>query len=396
MAEPAVLLARRGSAALITLNRPRALNALTLAMVRELRAAVAPGAAPAGAPAPSCVLLRGAGAGGGRVAFCAGGDVRTIHDQRSAPRAQLDFFREEYLADFALARHAAAAAPHVALWDGVVMGGGVGVSIHAPFRVATENTLFAMPETALGILPDVGGSHVLPRLALGPWWGLYLGLTGARLAGADAVHGGLATHFVPAARLGALEAALEALPAGGAYAARAAGVAAALAAHATPAPALPPFSHCPATLAALARAFAPAGASVPALHARLRSEAAAAAPASLLRSALAALGAASPTACAVALEAQRRGGAPGGTLGAALAMELRALARLLGEGGPGDFYEGVRAVLVDKGKGAPPAWAPVGEGGLTAPQLAAYFEGGGAVEGEEELRALGSHTAALG
>ena len=385
-----VLQSLRGSASIVTLNRPKALNALTLPMVQLLRPLALSGS-------PTCLVLRGAG---GR-AFCAGGDVRTIYDQRPTPSLQQQFFREEYATDFALARHGNTVLPHVALWDGVVMGGGVGVSLHAPFRVATERTLFAMPETAIGLFPDVGSSYALPRLPLGQWWGLYLGLTGARLAGADAVHGGLATHFVPEARLEALVEALAALPPAPArqpYAARAQAVAGALAAHALPPSQLPPFSITPPAAAALQQAFtlpatataAAAASPLAAIHARL-AQLAGAQP--VAAQALAALQAASPTACAIALEAQRRGASPGTTLGSALAMELRAMTRLLagGEGGRSDFYEGVRALLVDKGKGPPPAWGAVAEGGLAPQQLAGYFEGGGEVEGEAQLRAGGSH-----
>ena len=382
--DAAVLLSRSGSLAMATLNSPKTMNALTLGMVQLLRPLALERDA-------SALLLRGAG---GR-AFCAGGDVRRIHSLRGNLPSQLEFFREEYLTDFALARHARTCVPHVALWDGVVMGGGVGVSIHAPFRVASERTLFAMPETAIGIFPDVGGSYVLPRLALGPWWGLYLGLTGARVAGADAVHGGLATHFVPEARLGALVEGLAALPAPGSapYAARAAAVARVLGEHALPPAQLPAFTLPPLAQQALARAFAPEAATLPTILARLRAEAAAGSGGEGVRAAEAALDAlraASPTACSMALEAQRRAAAPSTTLGSALAMELRALAALLGNP-HADFYEGIRAVLVDKGKGRPPAWAALPEAGMDASALKAHFEGGNVLEGEAELLALGSH-----
>jgi enoyl-CoA hydratase len=356
--------------------------------------------------APLAVLLRGEG---GR-AFCAGGDVRAIAEARGDVPSQLTFFREEYLLDGALARHANAVVPHVALWDGVVMGGGVGISLHAPFRVATKRTLFAMPETAIGIFPDVGGSFALPRLRapsgappLPPGWGLYLGLTGARLSGADAVHGGVATHFVEDGALPTLEGALAALsPADGAlsgaaaFSRRAAVVREALDAFAVPRDALPPFSLGAGARAALGAGFggslAPArGAAVATLKGimkRLSGEAArggdggAAADA-----ALAALRAASPTSLLVAIEAQARAGGAGGTLGGALAMELRLMRALLQRG---DFYEGVRAVLVDKGKGAPPAWAPPP---ATDAEVGALFEGGegGALEGEALLHAMGDH-----
>ena len=355
--------------------------------------------------APQAVLLRGEGSR----AFCAGGDVRSIAEARGSLAAQLAFFREEYLLDGALARHGNAVVPHVALWDGVVMGGGVGISLHAPFRVATRRTLFAMPETAIGIFPDVGGSFALPRLRapagappLPPGWGLYLGLTGARLAGADAVHGGLATHFVEDAALPALEGALAALPpadgapsGAAAFSRRAAAVRAVLDAAAVPPAALPPFSLAAPARAALGaalggaplaagRAIATLGGIVERLGGEVArgGEGGAAAGA-----ALAALRAASPTSLLVSIEAQARGGGGGPTLGAALAMELRLMRALLQRG---DFYEGVRAVLVDKGKGAPPAWAPPP---ATDAEVGALFEGGegGPLEGEELLKAMGDH-----
>jgi enoyl-CoA hydratase len=361
--------------------------------------------------APLAVLLRGEGG----KAFCAGGDVRSIADARGDVASQLAFFREEYLLDGALARHGNAVVPHVALWDGIVMGGGVGISLHAPFRVATRRTLFAMPETAIGIFPDVGGSFALPRLAaptgappLPPGWGLYLGLTGARLSGADAVHGGVATHFVEDAALPALEGALAALPpADGslsgtvAFSRRAAAVRAVLDAVAVPPRALPPFSLGEAARAALGVGFGGAaaaaaggsgggGGAVAALQGIRERLAAAAAGggegAAAAAGALKALAGASPSSLLVAIEAQARGGAAGATLGSVLAMELRLMRALLQRG---DFYEGVRAVLVDKGKGAPPAWAPP----PAASEVAALFDGGagGALEGEELLKALGDH-----
>lgn len=388
--------ATKGSSYVVTLNRPKALNALSLGMVRLL-APVPTLAAPAAGT--SCVVLEGAG---GR-AFCAGGDVRTIYDQKGSLPRQCDFFREEYFVDHALARHGNTSVPHVALWDGVVMGGGVGISMHAPFRVATERTLFAMPETAIGIFPDVGGSYALPRLPLGPWWGLYLGLTGARVAGADAVHGGLATHYVPSARLGDLKEALSALPLGQQqqpYAARHAAVERVVRAHAS---ALPPFSYTPDALGALRGAFSTGATqaapfNVPTILQRLKDAAAAASgggggsSAAVVAAAATALAAMSPTACAVALECQRRGAAMG-SLGAVLSMELRAISRLVGPPNA-DFYEGIRFVLVDKSKGPPPVWRSVGAAdGLSAIELKAYFEGGEDIEGEAALRSLPSHLA---
>lgn len=399
-----ILLAHRGSSLLVTLNRPKALNALTLEMVTLLRGVVRH-------HTPTSVILRGEG---GR-AFCAGGDVRSIWDKRGSVGEQVDFFREEYFTDFALARHAHSVCPHVALWEGVVMGGGVGISIHAPFRVATPKTLFAMPETAIGIFPDVGGSLVLPRLPLGPWWGLFLGMTGARLQGADVVHGGLATHFLPEQGIPQLVEDLCALEGSGSssgggggggsasssppppmsssftsssYASRHEAVNGVVRKHATPTPTLPPFTYSPEALAALARAFDPAGGGVGRVMERLREEVNKGGQGGKMAGEAASLlSKMSPTSLEAAFEAQVRGSAPGSTLGGTLAMELRLIRNMVADV-RGDFYEGVRSVLVDKGKGAPPAWGKAvdGEG------LRALFVGGGAVEGEKLLTDLGMHT----
>jgi 3-hydroxyisobutyryl-CoA hydrolase len=179
---------------IITLDRQKALNALSLPMIHALRKHVQI-IDHLENTACRLVVLRGEGR-----AFCAGGDVRVIAESGMVGRKNgllpLEFFHDEYQVDYALAH---LRRPLIALLDGIVMGGGVGLSIHAPFRVATENTVFAMPETAIGLFPDVGGSYFLPRLdgALG----MYLALTGARLKGADAVYAGVATHYVPARRL---------------------------------------------------------------------------------------------------------------------------------------------------------------------------------------------------
>jgi enoyl-CoA hydratase len=194
---PEVLFERRGEAAFITLNRPQALNAINKPMVDAIHRALF--AAVADADVRRIVIE-----GAGERAFCAGGDVAELARRGKQDRALFEgFFHDEYRMNQAIAR---LVTPYVAIIDGVTMGGGVGLSIHGPFRIATERTLFAMPETGIGLIPDVGGTHALPRLPgeIGTW----AALTGARLGPADCLFAGIATHFVPVERLAALRAAL--------------------------------------------------------------------------------------------------------------------------------------------------------------------------------------------
>ena len=192
--EKGVWARRDGRVGRIVLDRPDALNALDLGMIRVCQQTLD---AWRDDPHVHAVVIEGAG----ERAFCAGGDIRTI--QKHALAGETDeieaFFREEYALDQTIAEYPK---PYVALVDGICMGGGVGVSVHGSIRVATERAAFAMPEAAIGFFPDVGGGYFLPRMpgALG----LYYGLTGARAEGADAVHAGFATHFVPRASLAAL------------------------------------------------------------------------------------------------------------------------------------------------------------------------------------------------
>ncbi len=192
-----ILFERRGRIALVTLNRPRALNALTLEMCRALEAELK---AYADDPAVAAVVVRGAG----DRAFCAGGDIRRLYDEgKAGGDYPFDFYRDEYRLN-ALIFHFPK--PYVALMDGIVMGGGVGVSVHGSHRVLSERVMFAMPETGIGLFPDVGGSHFLPRCP--GRLGLYMAMTGARLKAADALHAGLGDAYVPSDRLDALIGAL--------------------------------------------------------------------------------------------------------------------------------------------------------------------------------------------
>lgn len=183
----------------LTLNRPRAINALDLGMIRDLAAALDGWEHDSDV---DLVLLDGAGDRG----FCAGGDVRALYDLIVAGR--LDevhtYFREEYALNARLSTYPK---PLVAIADGVTMGGGIGLAGHARIRIVTERSHLAMPETRLGFTPDVGGSWLLGR-APGRL-GEYLGLTGATMDAADALYAGFADHLVPAAHLSALHEALQ-------------------------------------------------------------------------------------------------------------------------------------------------------------------------------------------
>ena len=187
-----------GTAAIITLDRPRALNALTTDMCADIHAALDGWRNEAGI---AQIAIRGSG----DRAFCAGGDVVMLHDSGKADDGRAEnFWRTEYALNVAISEYPK---PYVALIDGIVMGGGVGLSVHGDCRVAGDGTLFAMPETGIGYFPDVGGTWFLPRLgeAVGNW----LGLTGARLGPSECFALGIATHVVPSGEHEALHEALS-------------------------------------------------------------------------------------------------------------------------------------------------------------------------------------------
>lgn len=194
MTQPETLFAQGDGLATITLNRPQVLNALSPGQFGTLAAQLGEWATD---DSVGAVLIEGAG----ERAFCAGGDIRAVWDARLRGDDAFNrrLFAEEYALDSRIHHFPK---PYVSILDGIVMGGGAGVSVNGAFRIATERTLFAMPETAIGFFPDVGATHFLSRLP--GWTGLYLGLTGARLGPADCLWAGLATHYVPAAGLEAL------------------------------------------------------------------------------------------------------------------------------------------------------------------------------------------------
>uniref|UniRef100_A0A9J8AXN4 3-hydroxyisobutyryl-CoA hydrolase n=1 Tax=Cyprinus carpio carpio TaxID=630221 RepID=A0A9J8AXN4_CYPCA len=189
-----VLFEKVGNAGVITLNRPKALNALNLTMIRHIYPQLKKWDKDS---ETDLVIIKGAG----EKAFCAGGDIRAVTEAgKAGDSLAQDFFREEYILNNTIGTYQK---PYVALIDGITMGGGVGLSVHGQFRVATEKTLFAMPETGIGLFPDVGGGYFLPRLQ--GKLGLFLALTGIRLKGRDVQRVGLATHFVQSDKIASLE-----------------------------------------------------------------------------------------------------------------------------------------------------------------------------------------------
>lgn len=334
---------RRGGLGLVVLDRQSALNALTPGMVRALSLQLL---AWRDDPAVAVVLVKAAP---GR-AFCAGGDVRGVSDAGQAGRTDevAAFFREEYRLNWRIRRHPK---PYVAFLDGIVMGGGVGISVHGSHRVVTENTLFAMPETGLGLFPDVGATHVLPRCP--GEVGTYLGLTGERLRAADCRHAGIGTHHVPAGRLDGLEDALASVAADEGGRDEVGEVVARFATEAGEAP-----------LAGLRGSIDTcfAGDSLPEIVAALERE-----EGDFGREVLAGLRNKSPLSLHVTLAQLRRGA--GLTFEEAMRLEFRLARHLTAPGS--DFHEGVRALLIDKDKR--PRWRHPDLGSVTAGEVAACF-----------------------
>ncbi|KAG3274882.1 3-hydroxyisobutyryl-CoA hydrolase, transcript variant X1 [Ictidomys tridecemlineatus] len=195
-----VLLEKKGCAGVITLNRPKLLNALNLNMTQKIYSQLKKWEQDS---ETSLIIIKGAGG----KAFCAGGDIRAISDAIKAKQKLAElFFKEEYILNNAIA---SLQKPYIAFIDGITMGGGVGISVHGQFRVATEKSVFSMPETAIGLFPDVGGGYFLPRLQ--GKLGYFLALTGFRLKGRDVYRVGIATHFVDSEKVSMLEEDLVAL-----------------------------------------------------------------------------------------------------------------------------------------------------------------------------------------
>ena len=364
-----LLLEVRDGLGRITLNRPRALNALTHVMVQQIDAALVEWAADS---AVRGVLIRGAGEKG----LCAGGDVVSLHASLTGGRFEeaAQFFRDEYRMNH---RIAAYPKPYVAFMDGIVLGGGMGVSVHGSHRVATERTRAGMPETAIGFTPDVGGSFHLARAPFHA--GRHLAATSAHASGADVVALGLADAFVESARLDELEQAmadalggLGSAPEGtddGARDEAAFAAADEVLAHFAVAEADRPASALAAGREWIEDAYGRKSAAE--VLAALDEHAAGGGEhADAARSAAEAIRAKSPTAVAVAHEALRRladGGHP--TVADALRQEFTIGAHLMREP---DMAEGIRALLVDKDKD--PKWAPARLEDVSADDVAAHFE----------------------
>lgn len=188
----------------VTLNKPKKYNALDLKMVRDILRKIrswvpynidgfsSDSSEPNDSHKPKVVLFSGNGK-----AFCAGGDIVDLFNARqsgNSPRIFKDFFRYEYLLDYSLTKIEPI---QVSFWNGAVMGGGVGLSINSPFRIATDSTVFAMPETKIGLFTDIGASYFLPRLLNNSLeLGVYLGLTGDKVQGKDLAISGVATHYI--------------------------------------------------------------------------------------------------------------------------------------------------------------------------------------------------------
>ncbi|MEO1110810.1 MAG: enoyl-CoA hydratase/isomerase family protein [Pseudomonadota bacterium] len=331
-----ILFEVRGKAGFVTLNRPKALNALTHGKVKALAAQLELWVHD---PDVRHVVIQGAGG----KAFCAGGDIRSIYDAGLA--GELDglktFFRDEYTLNAYIKAYPK---PYVALIDGIVMGGGVGVSVHGSHRVGTANTLFSMPETGIGFFPDVGGTYFLPRMPRKT--GVYCALSAGRLRQADALASGVLTHAVAQENLSDLQSALE----------TADDVDATLERFRV-APEAGPVEK---NGALIEHAFS--ASSVEEVLGRLD-----ASGDEFAGKTAEAIRGKSPTSVLIAFEQMKRGAAL--TFNECMKLEYRIVSQILkGK----DFFEGIRAVVVDKDQS--PKWQPNQLAQVDRAGLASYFE----------------------
>ncbi len=333
----------RGHCAVITFTRPDALNALTHTMVLAIERALQ---AWEGDADIRHVVVRGEGR-----AFCAGGDIVDLYKAGLAGTPRYEFFSDEYRVNAYLKRYPK---PVVSLYDGIVMGGGVGISVHGSHRVFTENAVFAMPEVGIGFFPDVGGAHFLPRLP--DEFGMCMALTGRRVKWGDALKTGLATNATEAANLPALADALcedDVETALGRFVA------------------VPDAETSQDDLAAIRDWFS--GNSVAEIVQNLKVAAdGGSEPAGKIVSAMSAM---SPTSLCVAYRQIREGGNLG--MDDCMRMEYRIVSRMLTGH---DFYEGIRAAVIDKDRN--PQWQPASLDDIVAEEIDRYF----ASLGEKELK----------
>ncbi|WP_407164917.1 enoyl-CoA hydratase/isomerase family protein [Bradyrhizobium sp. ORS 111] len=343
-----LIVRREGALGVIRLNRPKAINAMTLEMSQGIDAALDRFEQDGEV---AVVLLEGAGERG----MCAGGDIRGLYES-SKVRGDLGkvFWRQEYIMNARIAKYPK---PYVAFMDGLVMGGGVGLSAHGRHRVVTEKTKLAMPEVGLGFFPDVGGTYLLSR-APGEL-GTYFGLTGATMNGPDAIYAKFADAVVPSAKLAALREALTQVRPGTTSAA----------------------------IDSVIRGFATGETAGPvaALQAKIDGwfargrmedivEALKADGSDLAQATLTTLGEKSPRGMIVTLKLLRLARATA-TLEECLVREYRAALEVFASD---DFREGVRAAVIDKDRN--PKWSPPRIEDVTPEMVAPYFAGIGADE----------------
>ncbi|QBF26828.1 enoyl-CoA hydratase/isomerase family protein [Pseudomonas tructae] len=332
----------------LTLNRPAGLNALTLDMVRSLQQHLI---AWANDPHVRAVVLRGEGPKG----FCAGGDIRSLYDSyKAGDSLHRDFFVEEYALDLCIHHYPK---PVLVLMDGFTLGGGMGLAQGADLRVVTERSRLAMPETAIGYFPDVGGSYFLSRLP--GQLGIYLGVSGVQVQAADALYCGLADWYLDSSKLASLDERLDSLHFGEHPLKDLQGVLAKLGTQvlddaplAKLRPAIDHFFALP---------------EVGSIVEQLQAVTVADSHDWALKTAEL-LNRRSPLAMAVTLEMLRRGRHL--NLEQCFAMELHLDRQWFDHG---DLIEGVRALIIDKDK--QPRWNPATLAGLDRPRVDQFFEG---------------------
>jgi 3-hydroxyisobutyryl-CoA hydrolase len=345
-----VLPSRSGNMGILLLNHPKALHALTLDMIHCMQDVMGEWSKD---DTLKGILIKASEAK--RPAFSAGGDVKTVYENGLAANNQNDYFYQEYKVNHAIAT---STIPFVSLWDGVVMGGGVGLSIHGKYRVATENTLFAMPETTIGLFPDVGSMFWMNRLLSRPVAN-FLALTSKRIEAADLMYTGLATHYVPSKHLPDLETALvEATIAEGSQQSDDVLASVLMSFHEV-VDANSSFLAKSQTL--IDQTFNED--TVEDIFSNLEKG-----DTDFSKDTLASLMKMSPTSLKVSLEGLRRG-AELDTIGEDLRMEYRMASACTRPGS--DFYEGVRSVLVDKDHS--PKWNPSSVQEVTKDMVDGFF-----------------------